>query len=79
MRKNLLVGYLIGLFLLGLGGIANASLIEWKFDATFSAVTTDPLGIDGESVSLNLINLTQTATSSYSFNLTKHTLSCDVS
>lgn len=54
MNKRGLAFYIIALLLFGLIGSANASLITWNYEATFSATSDDPLGIDGENFVLSL-------------------------
>lgn len=54
MTKNF-IGFATCVVLLMLAVPSQASLVEWSFEATISVVTTDPLGIDGETIGFSLL------------------------
>ena len=54
MKKKFITG-LATVFFLGMAGMVQASLIEWKCEATLSEVSSDPLNVNGEAVSMGLI------------------------
>jgi len=49
-----LIGLLAGVLLGASSSSVHAGLIQWDYEATISAISGDPLGIDGESVTMSL-------------------------